>query len=63
MNPNYIGWSIVDWKGESEFNVVKSGVYSIKDLNDKDFALKGQGYSSDSRERTHISNKRKYETI
>ena len=31
MNPNYIGWSIVDWKGEGEndFSVVKSGVFSI----------------------------------
>lgn len=63
LNPNYIGWSIVDWKTESEFNVVKSGVYSIKDLNDKDFNLKGQGYSSDSKERIYISNKRRYETI
>lgn len=63
LNPNYIGWSIVDWKTESEFNVVKSGVYSIKDLNDKDFNLKGQGYSSDSKERLYISNKRRYETI
>lgn len=63
LNPNYIGWSIVDWKSESEFNVVKSGVYSIKDLNDKDFNLKGQGYFSDSKERLYISNKRRYETI
>lgn len=63
LNPNYIGWSIVDWKSESEFNVVKSGVYSIKDLNDKDFNLKGQGYSSESKERLYISNKRRYETI
>jgi hypothetical protein len=30
MNPNYIGWSIIDWKSESEFKVVKSGIYSIK---------------------------------
>lgn len=63
LNPNYIGWSIVDWKTESEFNVITSGVYSIKDLNDKDFAFKGQGYSSESKERLYISNKRRYETI
>ena len=36
MNPNYIGWSIIDWKSESEFNIVKSGLISIKKLNDKD---------------------------
>lgn len=40
MNPNYIGWSIVDWKNERDFNVVKTGCYSFKTLNDKQFALK-----------------------
>ena len=60
LNPNYIGWSVVDWKKSSRFEVVKSGVISIKDLNDKDFALKGK--SSDSKERIYINNKRKFET-
>ena len=63
LNPNYIGWSIVDWKSESEFDVIKSGVYSIKKLNDKDFALKNKGYSSESRERKYISDKRNFETL
>jgi len=63
MNPNYIGWSIVDWKSESDFNVIKSGIYSIKELNDKDFSLKGKGLNSSSKERIYISNKRNYETI
>ena len=40
MNPNYIGYSIVDWKSEREFDVVKTGCYSFKSLNDKQFALK-----------------------
>ena len=26
MNPNYIGWSIIDWESESEFNIIKSGL-------------------------------------
>lgn len=63
MNPNYIGWSIVDWKSESEFYVIKSGVYSIKKLNDKDFDLKHKGYSSESKQRKYISDKRNFETI
>ena len=63
LNPNYIGWSIVDWKSEAEFNVIKSGVYSIKKLNDKDFNLKSKGYNSDSKERKYISDKRNFETI
>ncbi len=63
LNPNYIGWSIVDWKSESEFDVIKSGVYSIKKLNDIDFGLKNKGYSSESNERKYISVKRNYETL
>ena len=40
MNPNYIGWSVVDWMNERDFEVVKTGCYSFKNLNDKQFALK-----------------------
>ena len=40
INPNYIGWSVVDWMNERDFNVVKTGCYNFKDLNDKQFALK-----------------------
>ena len=63
LNPNYIGWSIVDWKSENKFNIIKSGVYSIKKLNDKDFNLKNKGYSSESKERKYISDKRTFETL
>ena len=63
MNPNYIGWSIVDWKSSSEFNIIKSGVYSIKTINDKDFNLKGKGYSSDDPKRLKINNKRQHEIL
>ena len=63
LNPNYIGWSIVDWKSENEFNVIKSGIYSIKKLNDKDFDLKNKGYCSESNERKYISDKRNFETL
>ena len=63
LNPNYIGWSIVDWKSESEFDVIKTGVYSIKKLNDKDFSLKNKGYSIESNERKYISDKRNFETL
>ena len=63
MNPNYIGWSIVDWKSSSEFNIIKSGVYSIKTINDKDFNLKGKSISSDDPSRIHLSNKRQHEIL
>ena len=51
MNPNYIGWSIVDWKSSSNFRIVKEGVISIKELNDYDNKQK-----IDSTKRKHISN-------
>lgn len=63
LNPNYIGWSITDWKSSSDFDIVKSGIYSIKDLNDYDFSLKNLGHSSDSKRRRYVSNKRRHESL
>ena len=63
LNPNYIGYSIVDWKSSSEFRVIHSGVYSIKYLNDLDFNLKGKSISSDDPKRIYLSNKRRHEIL
>ena len=63
LNPNYIGWSIVDWKSESEYNIIKSGVYIIKDLNDKEKELKKLKLSSEDPKRIFISNKRNFEMV
>ena len=60
MNPNYIGWSVVDWKSENKYFLVKSGVISIKNLNDYENSL---NISSDSPKKKYITNKRKYEII
>ena len=59
LNPNYVGWSVVDWKSSSEFTVISSGVISTKDINDFDNKLKGLP-SIDSKKH-YINNKRKYE--
>ena len=58
MNPNYVGWSIVDWKSSSSFRIVKEGVISIKELNDYDNKQK-----IDSTKRKHISNIRHHAII
>ena len=63
LNPNYIGYSIVDWKSSNEFKVIHSGVYSIKHLNDLDFNLKGKSISSDDPKRIYLSNKRQHEIL
>ena len=77
MNPNYIGWSIVDWHDERDFSLVKTGCYSFKKLNDKQFALKltkTQRKELSKKDRieltskaktknTYFNNKRKHEII
>jgi hypothetical protein len=63
LNPNYIGWSVVDWKNSETYKVVDSGAISNKVLNDEDFDLKGKGYSSKSKKRKAITNKRNFENI
>lgn len=64
MNPNYIGWSIVDWKSSSEFEVIESGVYSFKKLSDLYKQLNDlKTVSSDDPRRIQLSNKRTYETL
>ena len=60
MNPNYIGWSVVDWKNENRYFLIKSGVISTKNLNDYENNL---SVPSDSLEKKYIVNKRKFEII
>ena len=61
MNPNYVGYSVIEWKNEKEYKIIDKGAFSLKDLNDFDDSLKGKGFSSESKERKYISNKRNYE--
>ena len=60
LNPNYVGWSVVDWESSNCFNVIKSGVISTKVINGIDYNLKGK--SSNSKEKKYINNKRLFET-
>ena len=63
LNPNYIGWTVVDWKSENHHQTIKAGIISLKALNDYDNSLKNKGFSSESSERKYISNKRNTECI
>ena len=63
LNPNYIGYSVIDWKTDGSYKIIKTGSISLKALNDYDNSLKGLGYSSQSKERKYISNKRNHEII
>lgn len=61
LNPNYIGYSIKDWKDKDNSVIVKTGIISIKKLNDKEFNLKKERISSDNPKMLYIHNKRNYE--
>lgn len=60
MNPNYVGYSVVDWKDETSHNVVSSGMFSLKPLNDKRNSLH---VSSSDDKHNYFTNKRNYEVI
>ena len=60
LNPNYIGWTVVDWKSEKNHKLIKSGLLSLKPLNDYENSLK---VSSDSPQKKYVVNKRKFEII
>jgi hypothetical protein len=61
LNPNYVGWSVVDWKTSSKFKVITSGVISTKDINDFDNNLKG--LPSTDTKKIYINNKRRFEVF
>ena len=60
LNPNYIGWSVVDWKSENSYKLIRSGLISLKLLNDYENDLE---VSSNSLKKKYITNKRKFEVI
>ena len=60
VNPNYIGWSVCDWKQDYDFHLVASGMFSLEPLNRYQDSL---SVSSDSKEAKYITNKRKHEVI
>lgn len=61
MNPNYLGYSVVDWENETDYKIISCGVFDIKSLNDKEANLKG--VVSNSSERLYFKNKRNHEII
>jgi hypothetical protein len=61
LNPNYVGYSIIDWKDEDTKNIIKVGMISIKKINDKEFALTKEKESSSDERMKYLHNKRSYE--
>ena len=61
LNPNYIGYSIIDWSSSNEYKIIDSGVYSFKELNDIYKTLKGT--DSSNKKKIWLNNKRNHEII
>ena len=63
MNPNYIGWSVIDWYNSDKYKIIDSGVFSFKQYDNIERQYKSIKLSSDSKERIHINNKHKYDIL
>ena len=61
MNPNYIGFSIIQWYGSESFKVLYSNVYDFKEITDEMTRLKKLSYGFSSDEMKHLFNKLEYE--
>lgn len=60
LNPNYIGWSVVDWIDSENYKVIDSGVVSNKILNDMEKNLHKASFSDSKK---YITQKRKFENV
>lgn len=63
LNPNYIGWSIVDWKSSNNFSIVKHGVYSLKQLNEKEAILNSPNFYIGTDRKKYYTSKRHHEVM
>ena len=61
LNPNYIGYSIIDWTSSNTWRLIDSGVYSFKQINDAYNEIKGT--SSSDEKKIYLNNKRRHEVI
>ena len=60
LNPNYVGWSVTDWKDGYDYKLIDSGMFSLKTLNDYRNSL---SIKSDDPLSKYITNKRNAEII
>ena len=60
LNPNSIGWSVVDWRLDFDYKVIQSGTFSLKPLNDFNDS---KSVASNSDFHKYITNKRRHEII
>ena len=63
-NPNYIGYSVVEWKDSRTYVILETGVINLKEFSDALTVLNKLGdVESDDPRRIRIYNKRKHEML
>ena len=60
LNPNYMGWVVVDWYSSKDFRIISYGVVSYKEFNTKEDELKAK-FGKASTGRFHYTEKKEYE--
>jgi hypothetical protein len=60
-NPNYVGYSILDWDNVDSYKIIHTGAISIKKLNDLQFSYKKEKLSSDHPKNIKLTNQRHFE--
>ena len=60
LNPNYIGYSIIDWKSETDKTIIETGIITNKNINDAQYKIH---LSSNDPENIYLNNKRRHETF
>lgn len=61
LNPNYIGWVVIEWNSFNNYRIIDYGVESFKELNDSEDVLK-EKLGKASTGRFHYTEKKEYET-
>lgn len=61
LNPNYIGYSILDWNDIDSYKILHTGVISIKKLNDLQFSYKKDKLPSSHTKNIKLTNQRHFE--
>ena len=64
LNPNYIGYSVIDWintENNYEYKIIEARVISLKDLNDKFKEFKEKKLLSNPKKKQGLTNERHYE--
>ena len=61
LNPDYVGYTVVQWHDDLGFVVIDSGIFSLKELNDADRKLDDEHLKSSDPRRKAIARKRLHE--